>query len=58
VVCFLVSFDSSEVPSHSDLVQLLFTFRFHVELFDFRISAKLVYTLSGAGLLDYPQLLS
>jgi hypothetical protein len=57
VVCFLVSFDSSEVSTHTELVHLLFNFRFRVKFFDFRVSAVLVYYVSGAVLLDYPQLL-
>jgi hypothetical protein len=52
VVCFLVPFDSSEVPTHSELVHLLFKFRFRVKFCDFCASVR------GAGLLDYQQLLS
>jgi hypothetical protein len=51
---FLVSFDRSEVPTHMEWVLLLLKFRFRVEFFAFRISA---YIVSGAGLLDFPQLL-
>jgi hypothetical protein len=41
VLCFLVSFESSEVPTHTstERVRLLFKFRFCVEFFDFRVSA-------------------
>jgi hypothetical protein len=54
---FLVSFDSSEVHSHTELIHLSVKFGFRVEFFDFRVSASLVSS-SGAELLDYPQLLS
>jgi hypothetical protein len=36
---FLVSIDSSEVPTHYGAVCLLLMFRFCVEFFDFRVSA-------------------
>jgi hypothetical protein len=36
---FLVSFDSSEVPTPTELVHLLFKFRFRVEFFDSRLLA-------------------
>jgi hypothetical protein len=39
VVSFLVSFDRSEVPTHTERIYLLFIFRFRVEFFDFRFSA-------------------
>jgi hypothetical protein len=32
---FLLSYDSSEVPTHAELVYLLFNFRFRVEFFLF-----------------------
>jgi hypothetical protein len=51
---FLVSFDRSEVPTHKERVHLLMKFRFRVEFFDF---ARLGI-VSGARLLDFPQLLS
>jgi hypothetical protein len=37
-------------------VLLLLKFQFRVEFFDFRVSALQVYPVSGAGLLDFPQL--
>jgi hypothetical protein len=46
VVCFLVSFDSYEVPTHSELVHLHFKFRFCVKYFNFRVSAYEVYSVS------------
>jgi hypothetical protein len=58
VVCFLVSFDRSEVPTHLKEVHGLLKFRFCVDFFYFRVSAWWAYPVSGAGLLDYPQLLS
>jgi hypothetical protein len=39
VVCFLVSFDRSEVPTHKERAHLLLKFRFRVEIFDSRVSA-------------------
>jgi hypothetical protein len=39
VVCFLVLFDSSEVPTPAELVHLLFKFRVCIEFFDSRVSA-------------------
>jgi hypothetical protein len=39
VLYFLVSFDRSEVCTNAELVRLLLKFRFHVEFFDFRVSA-------------------
>jgi hypothetical protein len=39
MVCFLVSFDRSEVSTHKERVHLLFKFRFHVKFFDFRVWA-------------------
>jgi hypothetical protein len=39
VVCSLVSFYRSEVPTHTDRVRLLVKFRFRVEFLDFRVSA-------------------
>jgi hypothetical protein len=38
-VCFLVSFDRSEVPTHQERFHLLLKFRFRVEFFDFRVWA-------------------
>jgi hypothetical protein len=39
VVCFLVSFNRYEVPTHMECVLLLLKFRFRVEFLDFCISA-------------------
>jgi hypothetical protein len=36
---FFVSFDTSEVPTHKELVRLLLKLCFCVEFFDFRVSA-------------------
>jgi hypothetical protein len=38
-ICFLVSIDRSEIPTHTKRVRLLLKFRFRVEFFDFRGSA-------------------
>jgi citrate lyase synthetase len=35
VVCFLVSFNRSEVPTYNERVHLLLKFRFRVKFFDF-----------------------
>jgi hypothetical protein len=37
VICFLVSIDRSEVPTHKERVHLLLKFCFCVEFFDFRV---------------------
>jgi hypothetical protein len=39
VICFLVSFDRSDVSTHKERVHLLLKFRFRVEFFDFCIWA-------------------
>jgi hypothetical protein len=39
VVCILVSFDRSEVPTHTKSLRLPLRFRLHVEFFDLRVSA-------------------
>jgi hypothetical protein len=54
---FLPSVDRSEVPTPYEAVRLLLKCRFRVEFFDFRVSALCAYPVSGAGLLDFPQLL-
>jgi hypothetical protein len=39
VVCFLVSFDRSDISTHQEWVILLLKLRFHIEFFDFRVWA-------------------
>jgi hypothetical protein len=39
VVCFLVSFDRSDISTHQEWVLLLLKVRFHIEFFDFRVWA-------------------
>jgi hypothetical protein len=39
VVCFLVSFDRSDISTHQEKVLLLLNVRFRVEFFDFRVWA-------------------
>jgi hypothetical protein len=39
VVCFLVSFDRSDIFTHQERVLLLLKVRFRVEFFDFRVWA-------------------
>jgi hypothetical protein len=39
VVCFLESFDRSDISTHQEWVLLLLKVRFHIEFFDFRIWA-------------------
>jgi hypothetical protein len=48
VVCFLVSFDRSEVPTHKERILLLLKFNF--------VSGS-IFPGSGAVLLDFTQLL-
>jgi hypothetical protein len=56
-ICFLVLIGTSHVAP-LERVHLLLKFRFHVEFFDFHVSSKVVYSVSGAGLLDFSKLLS
>jgi hypothetical protein len=37
VVCFLVSFDRSDISTHQEWVLLLLKVRFRIEFFDFRV---------------------
>jgi hypothetical protein len=37
VVCFLVSFDRSDIYTHQEWVLLLLKVRFRIEFFDFRV---------------------
>jgi hypothetical protein len=37
MVCFLVSFDRSDIPTHQERVLLLLKVRFRIEFFDFRV---------------------
>jgi hypothetical protein len=37
VVCFLVSFDRSDISTHQEGVLLLLKVRFRIEFFDFRV---------------------
>jgi hypothetical protein len=39
VVCFLVSFDRSDISTHQEWVLLLLKVRFRIEFFDFRVWA-------------------
>jgi hypothetical protein len=39
VVCFLLSFDRSDISTHQERVLLLLKVRFHIEFFDFRVWA-------------------
>jgi hypothetical protein len=57
---FSVSFDRSEVATLYlvEYVRLLLTFLFRVEFFDFRVSAWLVYSVGGAGLLTHRYLMT
>jgi hypothetical protein len=41
VVLFLVSFERSEVPTHTEHVRLLLKLRFRVAFFDFRVVSLL-----------------
>jgi hypothetical protein len=54
-ICFLVSIDRSHVGTPCDLLLKCY---FRVVFFDFRVSVLVVYSVNGAGLLDFPQLLS
>jgi hypothetical protein len=53
---FFVQFDL-KLPLFTERARLLLKFRFPVEYFDFRVSAWLIYSVSGAELLDFPQLI-
>jgi hypothetical protein len=37
VVCFLVSFDRSDIPTHQERVLLLLEVRFRIKFFNFRV---------------------
>jgi hypothetical protein len=37
VVCFLVSFNRSDISTHQERVLLLLKVRFHIKFFDFRV---------------------
>jgi hypothetical protein len=37
VVCFLVSFDRSDISTQQERVLLLLKVHFHIEFFDFRV---------------------
>jgi hypothetical protein len=39
VVCFLVSFDRSDISTHQEWVLLLLKVHFRIEFFDFRVLA-------------------
>jgi hypothetical protein len=39
VVCFLVSFNRSDISTHQEQVLLLFKVRFRIKFFDFRVRA-------------------
>jgi hypothetical protein len=52
---FLVSLDRSEVPTHTERVRLLLKFRFRVKFSHHGVA--IVYSVSRAGLLDFPQVL-
>jgi hypothetical protein len=39
VVCFLVSFDRSDISTQQEWVLLFLKVRFHIEFFDFRVWA-------------------
>jgi hypothetical protein len=39
VVCFLVSFDKSEVSTYTECISLFLKLHFRVEFFDFHVSA-------------------
>jgi hypothetical protein len=48
VGCFLVSFDSSEVPTHKERVHLLLKFCLCVEYFDFRAWTSELRIVNGS----------